>query len=212
MDKNQLKQAILSIYTQLNNVSLDKLIESTDEIGGVSFVNIKKYQSDISNNVEVADQLINVGASYKNMLDKDLDIYANFDVNSVDVNKFDYRYINTDKLTLDEYKNEVKNCLPIALEQLQQGKTRKNDMSADIWLNRVLCFNLNTMRMSIKGQSINKTIEVKGDFKVVKSKPLTIAKKLIEKQAKGKTQSLRRFALDNLIGSIVVNKNELIIE
>jgi hypothetical protein len=124
MDKNQLKQAILSIYTQLNNVSLDKLIEATDEIGGVSFVNIKKYQSDISNNVEVADQLINVGTSYKNMLDKDLDIYANFDINSVDVNKFDYRYINTDKLTLDEYKNEVKNCLPIALEQLQRYECR----------------------------------------------------------------------------------------
>ena len=60
------------------------------------------------------------------------------------------------------------------------------------------------MRLSIFGQSVNKTVTEVGDFKVVKSAPKTVAKRLIEKQAKGKAQSLRRFTIDNFNGSIKV--------
>jgi hypothetical protein len=209
MNKQEAILKIVSAYTNLNVAKVEKLIEATNGIGGVSMVNVKGYSSEKSMNTEVANQLINVGASYSNMLDKDIDIYANFNVENVDINKFQYQYIDTNGLTLEQYKAEVKNCLPIALEQLKQGKTRKNDMSADIWLNKVLVFNLNTMKLSVRGQQINKVVETKGEFKVVKSKPLTVAKRLIEYQAKARTTSLRRFALDNLIGTINVNKETI---
>jgi hypothetical protein len=200
--------AILNAYGNLNLKQVELLISATNEIGGVSAVSIKGYSSDISQNSEVANQLINVGASYQNMLAKDDNIYANFDVANVDVDKFNYETIDTGKLTLAEFKAEVKNQLSVALVELNQPK-KSNDTSADIWLNKALVFNLNTMRLSIRGMQLNKSVEVKGTFKVVKSAPKTIAKRLIEKQAKGRSATLRRFAIDNLVGAIKLVGQEL---
>ena len=196
--------AILNAYGNLNLNQVELLINATNEIGGVSAVSIKGYSSDVSNGTETANQLINVGASYQNMLAKDENIYANFDIESVDVERFDYSTIDTAKLTLEQFKAEVKNQLSVALVELNQPK-KSNDTSADIWLNKALVFNFNTMRLGIFGQSVNKVVEPKGSFKVVKSAPKTIAKRLIEKQAKGKAQTLRRFAIDNLVGSVKVS-------
>jgi len=200
--------AILNAYGNLNLKQVELLINATNEIGGVSAVSIKGYSSDKSGNTEVANQLINVGASYQNMLAKDSNIYANFDVATIDIDKFDYSTIDTGKLTLAEFKTEVKNQLPNALAELNAPK-KSIDTSADIWLNKALVFNLNTLRLSIRGMQMNKSVEVKGEFKIVKSAPKTIAKKLIEKQAKGRSATLRRFAIDNLVGSIKLVGQEL---
>lgn len=213
MNMDNKQSAILSIlnaYGNLNLKQVELLISATNEIGGVSAVSIKGYSSDVSQNSEVANQLINVGASYQNMLAKDDNIYANFDVANVDVNSFNYETIDTAKLTLEQFKAEVKNQLPIALAELNAPK-KSIDTSADIWLNKALVFNLNTMRLSIRGMQMHKAVEVKGTFKVVKSAPKTIAKKLIEKQAKGRSATLRRFAIDNLVGGINLVGQELVI-
>lgn len=206
-----MKKEIRELLKQAYKINVDELLKLTDPISGVSILRINGYSSDKSNNTEIASQTINVGASYENMKIKDENIYANFDIDSVDVEKFNYNTIDTAKLTLEEYKQAVKEALPIALEELQAPK-KKRDTSADIWLNKVVCFNMNTMRLSVLGQSLSKQVEKKGEFKVVKSAPKTVAKKLIEKQAKGRTASLRRFAIDNLVTSIKVNKGEIIIE
>lgn len=206
METLNLKNTILqiaSVYNNLNESQIQKLIESTNLINGVSFVKIENYSSDKSNNTEIANQLINIGASYQNMIKKDTNIYANFDVNTVDVDKFNYSTIDTGKLTLEQFKQAVKENLEIALTELQAPKKSKE--TNDVYLNKALVFNLTTMRLSIIGQQINKVVETKGEFKIVKSSPKTIAKRLIEKQAKGRTQTLRRFALDNVIKEIRLN-------
>lgn len=194
---------ICANYHNLNEQQIQALINATNEIGGCSMVAIKDYSSDKSNNTEIANQLINVGASYQNMIKKDGNIYANFDINTVDVDKFNYATIDTGKLTLQQFKQAVKEQLPIALTELQAPKKSKE--TNDIYLNKALVFNLTTMRLSVIGQQINKKVEIKGEFKVVKSAPKTIAKRLIEKQANGRTQTLRRFALDNVIKEIRLN-------
>jgi len=200
--------AILTAYSNLNIEQINDLISATNGIKGVSFVSIKGYSSDKSNNTEIANHLINIGASYANMITKDGNIYANFDVTSVNIDKFDYSAIDTAGLTLDEYKAEVKKELPVALDELNQPKAKK-DTSADIWLNKALVFNLNTLTLSIFGQSVTKNVETKGTFKLVKSAPKTVAKRLIEKQAQGKAQTLRRFALNNLVGSVTLKGETL---
>ena len=48
------------------------------------------------------------------------------------------------------------------------------------------------------GQSVTKTVTEKGEFKIVKSAPKTIAKRLIEFAAKPKTSEIRRFTIENL--------------
>lgn len=200
--KNTIAQ-IASVYQNLNETQIEKLIEATNLINGVSFIKIENYTSDKSNNTEIANQLINIGASYQNMIKKDTNIYANFDINTVDVDKFNYASIDTGKLTLSEFKQAVKENLSIALTELQAPKKSKE--TNDIYLNKALVFNFTTMRLSVIGQQINKTVETKGEFKIVKSAPKTIAKRLIEKQANGRTQTLRRFALDNVIKEIRLN-------
>lgn len=195
--------AILQAYSNLNIDQINALINATNSIKGVSFVSIKGYSSDKSNNTEQANQVVNIGASYANMLAKDENIYATFDVTSVDVDKFDYSTIDTGKLTQAEFKAAVKEALPVALAELNEPKQKK-DTSADIWLNKAVVFNLNTLRLAIFGQSVSKVVETKGEFKVVKSAPKTVAKRLIEKQAKGRAQTLRRFAIDNLVGSVTL--------
>lgn len=209
-NQNQInrQEAILAILNAFDNKvtseQINKLIQTTNEIGGVSFVSLKGYSSDKSGNTEVADQLVNIGASYSNMIKKDDDIYGNFDLSKVDVNKFNYDTIDTAKLSLDEFKNEVTKMLPIALEELKQPK-KKKDTSNDIWLNKALVFNLNTLSLSIFGQSVNKTVKTDGTYKVVKSSPKTVAKRLIEKQATSRTASLRRFKIENFTGDIKVS-------
>jgi septum formation topological specificity factor MinE len=212
---HKLNDVILKVvesYQKLDREKVQKLIEQTDKIGGCSFISINGYSSDKSQNTEVAFQLINIGANYNNMLEKDKGIFEKLTEknvkNAIDVNKFDYTTIDKNGLTLKKYKSAVKKALPEALEELKAPKAKK-DTSADIWFNKALVFNLNTMRLSIFGQTVNKVVEVKGEFKPVKSAPKTIAKKLIELQSKGKTQTLRRFALDNLIGNIAINKDTL---
>ena len=199
--------SILSVYNNLNEKQINKLIEATNLISGVSLISINGYSSDKSNNTEIANQLINIGASYQNMIKKDSNIFASVDLNLIDVEKFNYATIDTGKLTLEQFKQAVKENLPIALTELQAPKKSKE--TNDIYLNKVLVYNLNTMRLSVIGQQINKVIETKGEFKIVKSSPKTIAKKLIEKQVKSRTASLRRFALDNLINSISINGDKL---
>jgi hypothetical protein len=199
--------SILAMYNGLNEQKLNKLIEATNGITGVSFVSINGYSSDKSNHTEVANQVVNIGAAYANMIKKDSDIYANFDLNSVDVEFFNYESIDTGKLSIDEFKKAVKENLSIALDELKQPKAKKE--SNDIWFNKVLCYNTTTMRLSILGQSIKKVVEKQGEFKKVKSAPKTIAKRLVEKQAKGRTASLRRFALDNLINDISISGDKL---
>jgi hypothetical protein len=199
--------SILSVYNNLNEKQVNKLIEATNLISGVSLISINGYSSDKSNNTEIANQLINIGASYQNMIKKDSNIFANVDLNLIDVDKFNYTSIDTAKLTLEQFKQAVKENLPIALTELQAPKKSKE--TNDIYLNKALVYNLNTMRLSVIGQQINKVVETKGEFKIVKSSPKTIAKKLIEKQVKSRTATLRRFALDNLINTISINGDKL---
>jgi hypothetical protein len=100
--------SILNVYNALNESQINGLIEATDGVSGVSFVSINGYSSDKSNNTEIANQVVNIGASYANMLKKDSNIYANVDLSLVDVDKFNYNSVDTAKLTLEEFKKAVK--------------------------------------------------------------------------------------------------------
>ena len=194
-----IKNEILKYYSNLNEETLTKLIDLTDQ-QKIGYVSIKGYSSELSKGTEIANQLINVGMNYGNAIESDIVNYNNLDLSTIDVNNFNYKYINTDKLTLTEYKQAVKDSLPQALEELKkEPKPRKTH---DIKLNSILVFNTNTLKLSIVGKTENKVVETEGDFNIVKSKPLSVAKKLIRQQSKGKTQALRRFAIDNFVGSV----------
>lgn len=211
-EQAEIKKAILAVYPNLGMDGLNAMINAL-EVGGVQFAAIKGYQSEISNGTETADALINIGAAYENMKKKDINIYENFDVNTVNVDNFNYQTIDTGGISLEKYKEAVNAALPIALAELIESakKPKTRDTSSDIYLTRVLIFNTNTQKLALFGQRINKTVIQEGTFKVVKSAPKTIAKKLIEKAAKGRTATLGRFVVDNMQRA-KINNGELVFE
>jgi hypothetical protein len=163
---------------------------------GAKFARIIGYSSDKSDHSEIADHTIILNFSYQNMIKDDKETLRTFDVNVVDVNKFNYDSIDTKGMELTTYKNEVRNCLQNALYEINNPK--KKETSNDDWLNNMLVFNWNTERLSILGEEVKKNVIVEGEYKITKSAPLTIAKKLIKKQAKLRVDKYRRFAIDNL--------------
>ena len=153
---------------------------------------------------ETASHQINVAASYENMLKKDAVSFNNFDIKTVDVTDFNYLTLDLNGLTIEEFQAAVTVNLKDALVALQAPKKAINT-DATIGFNKVLFFNTNTNNLSIKGQSVNKTVSVQGEFKIVKSAPLTIAKRLIEKTINSRTASLRTFNLPNITSRISIN-------
>lgn len=193
---NQLIAKIVSGYG-CNEQEVIRLIELTSEMSkGAKFARIYNYSSDVSKQSEIADHTIILNFSYSNMRKDDKETLRNFDVNSVDVNKFNYDTLDLGGVTLTDYKNQVRNCLANALYEINNPKQREE--SNDVYLNDILVYNLNTNKLSILGQSVSKDTLVEADMKKVASKPLTIAKKLIMKQANLRVNKYRRYKIDNL--------------
>jgi len=194
---NELIAKIVSVYG-CDEQQVLRLIEiTTDMSKGAKFATIKDYSSDKSEHSEIANHSIILNFSYANMKKDDKETLRNFDVNVVDVNKFNYDSIDTKGMELGAYKNEVRNSLQNALYEINNPKQVER-VNNDDYLNDILVFNWNTERLSIIGQGMKKETIVEGEYKKVKSAPLTIAKKLIMKQANLRVDKYRRYAIDNL--------------
>lgn len=180
-----------------------RLIELTGSLEnvGARFARLNEYRSDISDSTESASHTVLLNFSYANMLKDEKERLRTFDVNTVDVDAFDYSRINTGSLTLEQYKRAVKDALPTALAEMNAPKQVK-DTSNDVWLNKVMVFNLNTLRLSIVGEAVKRAVVEEGEFKQVKSAPLTVAKQLIRRQAGCRSDKYRRFAIDNFEGDV----------
>lgn len=200
---------ILKFYSNLNEQNLLKLVELTNN-QQIGYVSLKGYSSELSKGTEIANQLINVGMNYKNAVEKDINTFENVDLSKIDINRYDYSTIDTKGLSLSDYKQAVKDSLPLALTELK--KAPKPKKTNDVYLNKILVFNTNTLKLSIVGKSENKVVEVKGEFNITKKAPLTVAKELIKNQSKSKTNSMRRFAIDNFVGSIKLQGETIEIE
>jgi len=188
---------IVSVYGCSEEQVL-RLMEITSDMSkGAKFARIIGYSSDKSDHSEIADHTIILNFSYANMRKDDKETLRTFDVNVVDVNKFNYDSIDTKGMELTTYKNEVRNCLQNALYEINNPKP-STKVNNDEYLNEMLVFNWNTERLSIIGQGVKKETIVEGEYKKVKSAPLTIAKKLIKKQSNLRVDKYKRFAIDNL--------------
>lgn len=194
---NELIAKIVSVYGCEEKEVL-RLIEITSDMKkGAKFAKIEGYSSDKSQHSEIANHTIVLNFSYANMKKDDKETLRNFDINVVDINKFNYDSIDTKGMELGAYKNEVRNSLQNALYEINNPK-QVEKVNNDDYLNDILVFNWNTERLAILGQEVKKEVFIVGEYKKVKSAPLTIAKKLIMKQANLRVDKYRRFCIDNL--------------
>lgn len=204
MNKELIEKAIVGIQEAygITREAVERLIELTNGNERVRFVSIKGYNSDKSLNTEVANQVVNINASYANMLDKDAltlnNVVLNRDVLPL-VETWNYDRYDLNGVPVADFKKQVKEALEMALQELRNPKTGTRE-SNDIQLNKALYFNTNTLRLSVFGASISKEVVQEGVYKKVKSAPKTVAKQIIQKAVEPRTAKLRRFAIDNLNG------------
>ena len=179
------------------------LIDITSKMSrGAKFAKIVGYSSDKSDHSEIADHLVVLNFSYANMRKDDKETLSKFNINSIDINKFNYDSIDLKGVDINDFKNEVRNNLSLALYEINNPKPKKkendDEVSNDEYLNDIVVFNWNTKRLSILGQEVKKETIVKGEYKKSASGAKTIAKKLIMKHADLRVDKYRRFAIDNL--------------
>lgn len=215
-EKLNLIKEILSVYAYFPENLFFDLVSATNEVGGVSLVNIKGYCSDASQHSEIADQLINIGASYQNMITKDANKYANVNLDKFNqlVDAFSLKYINTDGVSEFQFKSEIKLAYPKALAELTAPKSEAQKADNFIHFNKVLAYNTNTHNLSILGMQVNKTVVSQEPItpKMVKSAPKTIAKQLIQKSVDSRTATLRRFSIGNITRHISISGDKIYIE
>lgn len=210
MEKN-FNDVIIEIAGQLgcSSETLSKLIEKTSQMEslGARFARLNGYGSDASDNSENASHTVVLNFNYGNMLEQERKALEEFDINDADVDAFDYGRIDLNGKTVEQFKSEVRASLGEALAALK-GPKRAKDTSNDLWFNKVLVFNKETVRISLVGQTVRKDVVEQGEFHKPKSKALTVAKDIIRYQAGCRSSKFRRFALDNFLNGNISLQGE----
>jgi hypothetical protein len=177
----------------MENSTLFSLI-SKFNFDGVSFVSLKGYKSDKSDNTEVADHLINVGVTYESLKKKDLELLQNANAKELENENFGVAII----------EQAIEELIKSIVSPNERRSTAQKE--SVIRLNNGMQYCPNTDSLLIVGTEIRKTVIVKGEHKTVNSKPLTLAKKYVTKALNLPTSKIRRFSLKNLSGAKVMGE------
>jgi hypothetical protein len=178
----------------MDATTLLSLLENFN-FSGVSFIYIKGYTSDKSGNSEIANILINVGASYANMKKNDLITLQNTTASELVTENFGQALIQQ---AIDEKIQSI----------VSPSKSRSNGQKdAFIKLNAsgTLKYCKETGSVLISGTVVKKTVIQKGIYKEVKSKPLTLAKKHVDKLLDLKLAKIRYYKISNITTSVKVS-------
>ena len=155
---------------------VQKAIENSPT--GVSFFHLKGYTATKSG--EVADHLVNVGFSYENAKNTDIEMLKNLDVKTLKSN-FGIQL-------LEEARTALLGSLISPSKARSQGQT-----NAYTQISKSLKVNNENGNLYVYALAVKKTIITEGEYKPVKSKDLTLAKKEIKKLMK--TNKFRQFKI-----------------
>lgn len=155
---------------------------TSKSITGVSFVSIKNYtnkQGEVSNN------LINIGIKYENAKKKDITF-----LNELNIDKAIAEHdLKSSKELLEEARKE----LMVSFIKPEVNRSNGQKDAYTVLFDGVKVHN-ETGVLYIYGYRENKTVLVKGEYKTVNSKPLTIAKDELRKLLK--TGKFTQYALE----------------
>tara|TARA_R110000822_G_scaffold185911_1_gene325018 strand:+ start:3689 stop:4219 length:531 start_codon:yes stop_codon:yes gene_type:complete len=135
---------------------------------GVTFVSVKEYENKAN---EISNYLINVGVSLVNAKNKDIEYLENLDVSTLQTT------ICKDLL------NEARLALIKALKKPNENRS-KGQKNAYTTISKGIRLHNETNRLHVYGFFVKKDVIVKGVYKKVNSRPLTIAKNFLRKSMK----------------------------
>ena len=154
---------------------------------------------------ETAKRTIYIGGSYESAKLKDMDTISNFLLAT------DLGYVPNEKYKREDWNNALNELLSSLKSPDANRSQGQQDAYISITENGTIKWNVETQELYIQGMSVHKTITEEGEYKAVKSKPITIAKNVIRNTYLS-TGKWRTFKVTNLDGNIKINGDTLEIE
>lgn len=144
-------------------VALKKAIDKS--ITNVSFVSIRNYENKFG---EIANHLINVGISYEKSKEKDIQFLKELNVNSIES--------KSNKTLLEQARLEL-------ISSFEKPEINRSEAQKDAYTPIIKGVKVHnqTGELYIFGYRENKTILQEGNYPIVNSKPITIAKNELRK-------------------------------
>jgi len=167
-----LEQAYSKVYNNEDQQTVadmlrQQITKSAPEFVSIEYTNTKG---------ETSRQVINVGVSYQKVLENSLNQLNTIDVNAL---KQEATSKNIDENLIDTAVSELEGSISRSLsrpEQLDVG-----DVSNYETLSKGIKVHRTTGELYLSGLVRSKSVITPGTYKEVKSRPLTLAKKLVEK-------------------------------
>lgn len=186
----------------LSSKAVKQIVANFTEIKGGLFVGIREYTTKAQ---EVANHVINVNFSYGKAVENDvkkLQDATNEDVMNI-VSKF--------SVDADLVKQAIEKLLGNFIKN-QNKETQSNQSKAqnEAYINICPSIKMNkeTKNFHIYGLRVSKNILVEGEYKEVKSRPLTIAQNAVKKYFDFTTTKYKNYIIDaDMLTAVAINKN-----
>jgi hypothetical protein len=186
----------------INTMDIKKLIAEFKKIKGAKFIGFP-YENKQG---EVSKRIVNGGVSYANAVKKDIE----------KLNKAKRKkgkgYVKGEGYTQADWTLAIES----KLESLKSPDTTRSNGQKDAYVNittnGIIRWNVATQKIYIFAQSVSKSVTQEGEYKEVKSKPLTLAKRSVEKHLGLSTSKFRLFVLDGLRGDLKLNGDTVELE
>ena len=180
---------------------MKKFFDSFQKNKGVTFINLVDYFSKTTG--EIADHLININLSVKNAKETDLNKLLSFSL--LDIIKLS----EDTNISILNYQTALNEMIEAAKKNLSadpENRTAQSQAQTDAYINLTPALRIHkeTGFLHIFGQTIRKTVKVKGEYKTVNSSEKTQAKNEIKKLLDLRSDKFRTFIVSNL-NSFTIN-------
>lgn len=172
-----------------------KVLVTAKTIKGTSFVGIRGYENKFG---EIANLTLLVGFDYPKMLKKDKEKLLNLNLNPI-IEKYGEKVAKTalEELLISIEKRSATEQEKDLLRKQNDETIKRSDAQINAYTNLATGVKLHneTNQIHITGIALNKKVIKKGIYKIVKSRPKTLAKNEIKKLADLKHTKIRTFIL-----------------
>lgn len=172
----------------MENTKFYQLLASFN-FNGVSFVGLRGYTSNKSDNTEVADIRINVGVTYAKAKETDLTTLTGAKKVAASLATAEFN----EALILQAIDEKIKSIVAPNENRSNGQKEAYIILTA----NGSLKYCPETDNLLIWGKVISKNVLVKGEYKKVTSKPITLAKRYLDKVLDLDMAKFRQYIVTN---------------
>lgn len=187
---------------ETNVENLASLLEAFNKsMNGVSFVSIRGYNSAKSENTEVANYRVNIGVSYGNAKEKDIQTCKNMTDEKL-------QSLVSDSISLELLREANAALLEAFINPNENRSKGQTDSKIKMTPNGTVNYIPETGNINIFAKVVEKTVVVEGAYKATKSAPLTIAKNKIRK-AFFETAKFHSFTISLILDKVKANGEEV---